>query len=115
MPTLKAPFTLREVEALRDWQRWGSAPYRCLAHDQKLIVEPAGLRCPEPDCGHRRDQAEGFILNVYYCTKGHPCPADAATTEYWIHVDAEEADPAYEGRQVPFHCPHCGRDFTVEI
>ncbi|MDO8466563.1 MAG: hypothetical protein Q7S83_00250 [bacterium] len=52
-----------------------------------------------------------------HCTKENPwdhAPFDP-TKETIIHNDAEETCPEYDGNLVPYRCPHCGHEFTVDM
>lgn len=116
MHEIKAPFTDAQVEALNDWQRWGPASaIRCPKHGEtKLVAKTDGWHCPVEGCGETRNWAPEFILRVKYCLKTHPRPADAPSSDYWVHVDAVDINPEWEGDVVPYHCPNCGLDFEVE-
>ncbi len=117
MSKIQAPFNDAQVEALNAWQRWGSMrPFTCPTHpDAPLRAETAGWRCAEDGCRYTQDWAHDFMVKTKYCTKDHPCPADAPASEYWIHVEAVDVNPEWEGDVVPYHCPTCGRDFEVDF
>jgi len=114
---IKAPFTDAQVEAFNNWQRWGSASaIACPKHgDTKLVAETAGWRCPVDGCAETRDWAPDFIMKVKYCLKGQPRPAGAPPSDYWVHVDAVETNPDYEGDVIGFHCQNCGLDFDIDF
>lgn len=117
MPKIRAPFTPEQVLALNGFQRWGRMhPFTCVKHsDVPLKAETNGWRCYEPDCEYRQDWAHDFMAKAKFCTDDAPCPADSPACEYWIHVDAKDVDPEADGDKIPFHCPHCGRTFDVEL
>lgn len=114
---ITAPFTAAQVEALNDFQRWGRMhPFTCPQHsDEALEARTDGWHCTHPGCGYTQDWAHDFMAKGHFCTKAHPRPADAPESEYWIHVDAVNVLPEWDGDRVPFRCPHCGIDFEVEF
>lgn len=116
MSKITAPFSERQVRALNDWQKWGSAhPFTCPAHsDEPLAAETDGWRCRRDGCGYTQDWAHEFMAMARYCTAEHPWPPGSDPSEYWIHVDAVETMPEWEGEVIPYHCPNCGLDFDVD-
>lgn len=117
MSKITAPFTERQIEALNTWQRWGATrPFVCPKHLTKPLVAKAdGLHCPVEQCGHCQDWAFEFMELAKYCTQENTYDAKVAPpSEYWIHIDAVETHPDWEGGILPFHCPNCGLDFEVD-
>lgn len=117
MEKFAAPFTAEQVEALNKWQKWGAnVGFHCSTHDKKkLEARTDGWHCTEPGCTHALDWAYAFMTKAFYCTAESPYmkrPGD--DKEYWIHVDAKEADLEYDGELVPYRCPNCGHEYSVD-
>lgn len=118
MTKIVAPFTEEQVKALNGWQQWGQThSFTCPAHStEPLKAKTDGWHCEIADCGYTQNWAHDFMASAKFCTKDDPCiPASADPSEYWIHTDAVETNPDYEGEIVGFHCPNCGLDFDVDL
>lgn len=118
MTKVVAPFTEEQVKALNGWQQWGQThPFTCLEHStEPLRAKTDGWHCEVADCGYTQNWAHDFMAAAKFCTKDDPCiPASVDPSEYWIHTDAVETNPVYEGEIIGFHCPNCGLDFNVDL
>jgi hypothetical protein len=116
MSKITAPFTAQQIDALNTWQRWGATrPFTCPKHQATFQALAEGWRCPIGGCTHSQDWAYEFMVLAKYCTKENIFDsATADPSEYWIHVDAFETHPDYEGGIVGFKCPTCGLEFDVD-
>jgi hypothetical protein len=62
MVKVHAPFTESQVEALNRFQSCGRVhPFTCPKHDQDLIAEVSGWRCPVFGCLYVQDWAHDFM------------------------------------------------------
>jgi hypothetical protein len=115
--TITAPFTEEQVKALNGWQKNGMThPFTCPTHStEPLTAKTDGWHCEAHGCGYTQDWAHDFMAKSKYCTKESPRVASSADPrDHWIHVDAEETNPEWEGEVVAYHCPNCGLDFSVD-
>ena len=119
MSKITAPFSEIQVSALNAWQQQGAAhPFTCPTHSSApLAAATNGWNCSIEGCGYKQDWAHDFMAAAKFCTKEQPCNPAAPETakEYWIHVDAVETCPEYEGEIVAYHCPNCGLNFDVDF
>ena len=52
----------------------------------------------------------------HHCTKEHPYDGSKLKeNEVWMHNDAYDTNPEWDGEIVTYHCPNCGMNIIVDF